>query len=175
MDKQFNLTRYCACDYLSTLTVKINHASTCKKSPPLLLSHILPVLSAKYTIVSNKQSVYSKWPVYVNMHQHFKSRPILEERNQRNVCVYGNFMMLHWTRRPWPWFNIKLLSYQYRKSHCRVKTVVIWFIYIESAPMSAETCHWKPKKVALPAHMRFLKLNSHYLDNALWNKFSYFI
>ena len=35
-------------------------------------------------------------------------------------CAPGNTPTLH----PGPWFNIKISSYQYRKSHCGDKTVV---------------------------------------------------
>ena len=50
---------------------------------------------------------------------------------------------------PGPWFNIKMSSYQYRKSHCGDKTIfrpsylhngipilVRWYLYIESGPRS---------------------------------------
>ena len=36
----------------------------------------------------------------------------------------GPDAILQWLRRPGPWFNIKMTSYQYRKSHCGDKTVV---------------------------------------------------
>ena len=34
----------------------------------------------------------------------------------KEITMYGSL--------PWPWFNIKMSSYQYRKSHCGDKTVV---------------------------------------------------
>ena len=35
------------------------------------------------------------------------------------------WLLMPWRRKqPGPWFNIKMLSYQYRKSHCGDKTVV---------------------------------------------------
>ena len=42
---------------------------------------------------------------------------------------------------PWGWFNIKMSSYQYSKSHCEDKTMgfpilVRWYLYIESGPRS---------------------------------------
>ena len=31
---------------------------------------------------------------------------------------------IYWKQNPGPWFNIKMLSYQYRKSHCGDKTIL---------------------------------------------------
>ena len=39
--------------------------------------------------------------------------------------------------KPGPWFNIKMTSYQYRKSHCEDKTILWlarWHFYTESGP-----------------------------------------
>ena len=35
-----------------------------------------------------------------------------------------NLWTTHQRSQPWPWFNIKMLSYQYRKSHCGDKTIL---------------------------------------------------
>ena len=37
------------------------------------------------------------------------------------VWIFEDCISLLW---PWPWFNIKISSYQYRKSHCGDKAVV---------------------------------------------------
>ena len=39
-----------------------------------------------------------------------------------DMAIY--FVHVHTESRPGPWFNIKMSSYQYRKSHCGDKTVV---------------------------------------------------
>ena len=52
-----------------------------------------------------------------------------------------------WYKEPGPWFNIKIMSYQYRKSHCGDKTIVRlgfpkpvkWHLYIESGPWATAT------------------------------------
>ena len=59
----------------------------------------------------------------------------LNENNSSRISlkfvIYGSIISQHWSR--WlvgaeqatgPWFNIKMSSYQYRKSHCGDKTVV---------------------------------------------------
>ena len=61
------------------------------------------------------------------------------------VQIIENFLRKR--ERTWPWFNIKMTSYQHRKSHCGDKTIlrplistmgfpilVRWHLYIESGP-----------------------------------------
>ena len=68
-----------------------------------------------------------------------------------------------WNRfRSGPWFNIKMLSYQYRESHCGDKTVVRWVrwhLYIDSAPSSLN--------VQKHFETRFRILNCKYLTFSL--------
>ena len=75
------------------------------------------------------------------------------------LCVLCNGRVSHGSsvpKSPGPWFNIKMLSYQYRKSHCGDKTVVslsyihngisytgkITYFYIaQIAPLSYQGSH----------------------------------
>ena len=97
---------------------------------------------------------------------------------------------LSWNTRGW--FNIKMLSYQYRKSHCGDKTIydrlistmgfpilVRWHLYIESWPrtfvlpsyQSCDQCCLEP----VMTKFRFEKKNFHYFRVAFilaaWNIF----
>ena len=51
-----------------------------------------------------------------------------------SICKLINLdvVQVTWSA-PGPWFNIKMSSYQYRKSHCGDKTI-LWHLYIESGP-----------------------------------------
>ena len=44
----------------------------------------------------------------------------MEDRTHQTKFVYDKYVMMQ----PGPLFNIKMSSYQYRKSHCGDKTVV---------------------------------------------------
>ena len=68
------------------------------------------------------------------------SATALTMQDKRVIVLYNKWFQLHG-----PWFNIKMPSYQYRKSHCGDKTVVrlshlhngisyTGHVYIESRP-----------------------------------------
>ena len=51
-------------------------------------------------------------------------RSIHLEKCHANLCETHIVTILRISRRPGPWFNIKMTSYQYRKSHCGDKTIL---------------------------------------------------
>ena len=75
---------------------------------------------------------YFMWIHYEGLRNHNKAK------HNKTVCIFlgiycmyhtslsclGPQVLKHNTWRPGPWFNIKMSSYQYRKSHCGDKTVV---------------------------------------------------
>ena len=73
------------------------------------------------------------------------------------------------TQSPGPWFNIKMSSYWYRKSHCGDKTVVRYILvrrhlYIESGP-SLSTGHIVSDVCGLPEYLPVPLLHT---DAELW-------
>ena len=59
-----------------------------------------------------------------NPHKYTNVSPSITHTKDCVDLVVSTADMLAWSDDYWGWFNIKMLSYQYRKSHCGDKTVV---------------------------------------------------
>ena len=99
----------------------------------LWLSCYLVLLSVDSKTRQQDSHSFLTWLIYNFMYKQINN---ISNRASNNDFNSEDIFMFHWILRlfpvtdeqprwcPGPWFNIKMWSYQYRKSHCGDKTIV---------------------------------------------------
>ena len=141
IDKLFHPRRNRVCDYLFMLGLKLNHVS--KRGPWSCVWMATKVPKRTCPISKMFLDMYTSRFVWVTLFRRYfftqqklklqsLSLPLPNSVTYDRESVYDVFFAhrrkvgweLSYAHAPGPWFNIKMLSYQYRKHHCGDKTIL---------------------------------------------------